>query len=178
MPRRKTRSSRKNKPRPPWWAIPPEKQEAFLELLCNGERHLIALKATGMTWRAVSTCLAHDAAFQREYAAAQRIGLEFRDIMRVEAADERAINGWLEPVYQQGVEVGAIHRFSDRLMELRLKAADPKKYVDRHEYSGPEGGPIPWANIPPAPRSMEEWEEEARAAMERRGRGQDHDGET
>ena len=49
------------------------------------------------------------------------------DLLEGEAR-RRAIEGVLEPVFQQGKKVGVIRRYSDKLLELLLKAHKPDKY--------------------------------------------------
>lgn len=70
------------------------------------------------------------------------------DLME-QAAFKRAVHGVDEPVWMRGddgrpVKVDIIKRYSDRLLELLLKAHRPKKYNDRvvTEVSGPGGGTI------------------------------------
>lgn len=78
-----------------------------------------------------------------EFAAAWDEALaEAVDALEQEAR-RRAVEGWLEPVYYQGEEVGYVRRYSDRMLELLLKGHMPERYKDRHELSGPNGGPIP-----------------------------------
>jgi hypothetical protein len=43
-----------------------------------------------------------------------------------EAIHSRAIDGWDEPVFYQGVEVGSIRRYSDRLLEMQAKRHMPE----------------------------------------------------
>jgi len=42
------------------------------------------------------------------------------------SAMDRAVNGWLQPVFQGGKEVGAVRKFSDALTIFMLKANMPK----------------------------------------------------
>jgi len=53
-------------------------------------------------------------------------------------ARDRALQGVKEPVYYKGKVVGEIHKPSDRLMELLLKAHRPDKFnpVQKLEHSG------------------------------------------
>ena len=84
----------------------------------------------------------------------------------------RGVEGVEKPVYQGGVEVGAIREYSDPLLMLMLKANDPKRYREniRAEVSGPDGGAIVHEVLP----SMQDHErqllrkvlEEAVAAQE------------
>lgn len=60
-------------------------------------------------------------------------------------ARRRAVDGTLKPVFQNGVQVGTVREFSDTLLIFLLKGANPNKYRDRMEHSGPKGGPIPIA---------------------------------
>jgi hypothetical protein len=64
-------------------------------------------------------------------------------------AVRRGRDGWLEPVYQGGKKVGSIRKYSDRLLELVLKAKLPeyRQASVKHEHSGPAGGPIVVTNV-------------------------------
>lgn len=53
----------------------------------------------------------------------------------------RGRDGWLEPVFQGGVRVGLVRKFSDTLLLARAKRLDPG-YKDRVEHTGAGGGPI------------------------------------
>lgn len=67
-----------------------------------------------------------------------------RVVDRLEAeAVRRAADGWEEPVYQQGREVGRVLKFSDRMLELLLKRHKPE-FRERSavELSGPNGGAV------------------------------------
>jgi len=50
--------------------------------------------------------------------------------------------------------------------------------VDRHivEHTGRDGGPMQWANMPPMPKSIEEWEAQIRAAEAARQKSEEPDG--
>jgi hypothetical protein len=60
----------------------------------------------------------------------------------------RGVTGWEEPVYGSGgtglgtVLVGSKRVFSDRMLELALKARRPQKFRERVEHTGQGGGPI------------------------------------
>ena len=62
-------------------------------------------------------------------------------------AIRRARDGWLEPVFHQGVQVGEIRKYSDTLLIFTMKGAMPAKYRERFEHSGPDGGPIQTQNV-------------------------------
>jgi hypothetical protein len=80
-----------------------------------------------------------------------------RVVDRLEAeAVRRAADGWEEPVYQQGREVGRVLKFSDRMLELLLKRHKPE-FRDKAavELSGPNGGAVPLTVTVPDERSLE-----------------------
>lgn len=47
-------------------------------------------------------------------------------------ARRRAIEGTLEPVFYQGAECGQVRKYSDRLLEILLKAHRPEKFRENH----------------------------------------------
>lgn len=76
-----------------------------------------------------------------EFAAAWDAALEeFRDTLE-DTARARALDGWMEPVYQGGGLVGVKWCFSEQLLIRLLESAG--RFVRRHEHSGPGGGKIP-----------------------------------
>jgi hypothetical protein len=167
---------------PPWWLIDSAVLRDFLSDLANGMYHEAALKKYGIEWRKLSTFIVHDLTVKDLYLEAKTIGEQYRDMVRIERADRRAVHGWNEPVYQQGKMVGVIRRFSDRLMELQLKATDPRRYAERHEHTGASGGPIAIAQQitggPARPATIEEWERQALAAKQRTAKKDGDDGKT
>jgi hypothetical protein len=68
------------------------------------------------------------------------------DVLEAEAW-RRAVKGVLKPIYQQGGKVGETREYSDTLLIFLLKGTKPEKFRDRHEVSGPGGGPIPFKEI-------------------------------
>lgn len=84
--------------------------------------------------------------YAARFAAAQEMAAD-----RAEAeAVRRGIQGWDEPVFgrlpgkNRGVGVvGSKRVFSDRMLELVLKARRPEKFRERFEHTGKDGGPIP-----------------------------------
>ena len=57
-------------------------------------------------------------------------------------ARRRAIDGADKPIFYKGVQVATIKEYSDRLLEVLLKAHMPEKYRERFEHTGADGGPI------------------------------------
>lgn len=78
----------------------------------------------------------------------------FREAERIatsvlhDEAFKRATEGWLEPVYQRGVRVGTVRKFSDTLMCKMLEARDPAYRVKRQEVTGADGGPVAVQTVP------------------------------
>jgi hypothetical protein len=73
-------------------------------------------RSTAHDWRAV------DAEFMRRWDEAIETA---KDALEAEAR-RRAVEGWQEPVYQQGRQVGTIQRYSDRMLEVLLKGHKPQ----------------------------------------------------
>lgn len=62
----------------------------------------------------------------------QNARIHFAEVLESEA-DRRAYDGWLEPVFHQGVLVGHKRKYSDNLLMFRLKALRPDVYRERTE---------------------------------------------
>ncbi|MCX6026874.1 MAG: terminase [Chloroflexi bacterium] len=78
--------------------------------------------------------------------------LEARLALRDRLEDEvwrRGVDGVEEPVLYQGEVVTTIRRFSDRLLEVRLRAEYPEKYRETGPIMvGAEGGKVLVCNLP------------------------------
>lgn len=75
-----------------------------------------------------------------EYAAAfERAKDAFADLLE-KVALERATEGWEEPVFQGGKEVGRVRKFSNTLLIFLLKGLRPDKYRERYEQKIVGGG--------------------------------------
>ena len=66
----------------------------------------------------------------------------------------RAIFGWEEPVYQQGVLAGTIRKYSERLLELLAKRHIPE-YKEKHEVT--HTGTVGILGIPLQIGTKEDW---------------------
>ena len=114
---------------------------AFLDLLAVHHYHDEALAAWGYTWRDLMPYLARPA-YKAEYEAVRALVEIWRQAERMDAADRRAIKGWLEPHFGRGagkdagtVTVGHVRRYSDKLLELQLRAGDRSRYSERVEHA-------------------------------------------
>jgi hypothetical protein len=75
--------------------------------------------------------LKDDAVYAQAFVEAKEIRC---DLLEHEA-DRRAIKGWDEPVFYQGRACGVIRKYSDQMLDRRLKAELPQKYRERWEGS-------------------------------------------
>jgi hypothetical protein len=57
-------------------------------------------------------------------------------------AFRRAVQGWEQGVWHQGVLVGTERRHSDAMLSLVLKGRRKSVYADRTEHTGADGGPM------------------------------------
>ena len=75
-----------------------------------------------------------DASFRDEWDEAVEAGTEHIE----QELKRRAVDGWEEPVWHQGVEVGAVKKHSDTLLIFMLKGRKPQKYRENSsiEHSG------------------------------------------
>ena len=82
----------------------------------------------------------NDATFAEEWDSAAEEGTDRLE----DEALRRAVEGWEEPVYHQGVICGTIRRYSDGLLTMLLKARRPEKYRERTstELTGKSGEPL------------------------------------
>ena len=111
-------------------------KEKFIEVVrttCNVSE---ATRSIGMARRSLYDARDRDTEFAQLWDEAVE---EATDALEREAW-RRAVEGWDEPVFYQGKAVGAVRKYSDRMLELLLKGHRPEKYKDRHEISG---GPNP-----------------------------------
>lgn len=85
-----------------------------------------------------------------DFAAAWDDALEQgADSMEAEAR-RRAVDGWEEPVWYQGEDVGTVRKFSDTLLIFLLKGARPEKYRDRTDVRQTSASvQIDWEQVPP-----------------------------
>lgn len=114
--------------------------ETFLEVLrktCNVSE---ACRKSKVARRTVYEWRESDEAFAAAWKEAED---EAADGLEREAW-RRGVEGINKPVTYQGVITATYKEYSDRMLELLLKAHKPEKFKDRvsAEHSGPNGGPI------------------------------------
>jgi hypothetical protein len=104
--------------------LAPEKKLGFLAVLaecCNVGKACKAVsisRTTAYDWRE------RDEAFAAAWDKAMKIGVSALE----DEAHRRGFEGVDEPVFQQGMEIGTVRKYSDTLAIFLLKAHDPDKY--------------------------------------------------
>jgi hypothetical protein len=81
---------------------------------------------------------------------------DYREALEGEAV-RRAIMGWEEPVYQQGILAGTVRKYDSRLLELLLKRHIPE-FKEKFEHNVNISPGI--LAVPEDPESKEVWEKQ------------------
>ena len=106
--------------------LTPMRLYRFLEAVRTGSEAPEAAEFAGARLGSLRDLRRSDPEFAAAWAEAED---ESVDYLRSEA-QRRAVEGWKEPVFHRGEVVGHIQRYSDRLLELLLKARAPE-FADR-----------------------------------------------
>jgi hypothetical protein len=99
----------------------------FLKALAKTANWSLAARAAGVDRTTPYHRAAMDSVFATEAREAES---EAMDMIEA-AAFKSAVYGDLEPVFYEGVQVGEIVKYSDRMREFLLKAGRPEKYRER-----------------------------------------------
>jgi hypothetical protein len=116
---------------------PIKKREFIRKIEEFGANITLAAKSCRISRVTLYEARAKDKAFKKAWETAVERGI---DVLEDEAK-RRAFRGVEEPVFYKGQICGTVQRYSDFLMGMMLKA-HLKKYVERHEMSGPGGTPL------------------------------------
>ena len=100
------------------------RQAAFLAAFQETGSVCAAAESAGIAPTRHHQWLEEDPRYWQAFADAQQ---EVANALQDEAV-ERAVQGWLEPVFYRGRQCGTLPRHSERLGMLLLKAAMPEKY--------------------------------------------------
>lgn len=78
-----------------------------------------------------------------EYPALFAEAEELATQVLIDAAVRRGVHGWDEPVFHEGKKCGTIRKYSDKLLELGLRARHPA-YRQKYdvEHTGKDGKPL------------------------------------
>jgi hypothetical protein len=113
----------------------PEKESAFFIALaetCNVSK---ACAAVDISRQTAYSRRENDEAFAKAWDKALTIAVGALE----DEVHRRAFEGVEEPVFNKGVRVGSIRRYSDTLAIFLLKAHAPAKYRERYEVTGAGG---------------------------------------
>lgn len=97
--------------------------------LSKGKSRSWAANMAGVSVKALRDWEEKNQDFAEACREAVEIGTDFIE----DEAHRRAVQGVLKPVFQQGTLVGKVVEYSDRLLEMTLKARRPDKYRERHD---------------------------------------------
>jgi len=128
-------------------ALPKKWKKIFLDALANSGNIRAAADHAGVNRDTVYTHKEKDPKFAEAFASALENAC---DVMEAEAF-RRAVHGVKKTkgIYYQGEKIATetTTEHSDFLLAFLLKAHRPAKFRERYEISGPEGGPLTFAEI-------------------------------
>jgi hypothetical protein len=115
-------------------------REKFLAHLAKTANVTESAALINMARRSMYDARERDEGFRRAWDDAIEIAT---DALEKEAR-RRALQGWDEPVFYRGAQVGKMRIYSDRMLELLLKAHRPYKFKEtvRQELTDGEGQPL------------------------------------
>ncbi len=105
----------------------------------------LACEAAGVSRSAVGQWQQEDPVFLMDMKVCEK---DAADRLEAEAI-RRGVDGWDEPVFQTGKQVGVVRKYSDHCLLTTLKARKPNEYREQREtrLTGPGGGPIQIATM-------------------------------
>ena len=145
-------------------AMRPTIKEAYLKQYALTGTGLAAAAAAGVSTTTINNWRAKDPEFDEACKVANK---QYCDVLR-EEVHRRAVIGWEEPVFYQGVQVGKVRKFSDRMLELQTKAK-MAEYRDRQQIDMNVNGGV--VVVPGAAKDSRTWEEEQKANVISAGAG-------
>lgn len=101
----------------------------FIQALTDTGNVSEAARAIGMSRQRLYEYREEDEAFKEEWDEA----IEYATDALEKEARRRALEGWQEPVFYRGDVAGYVVKYSDRMLELLLKAHRPAKYRDNYK---------------------------------------------
>lgn len=124
---------------PKYTEITPLVIQAYLAALAIDGRPTTVAKELRVHYGSISALRREDPDFTAAFNLAMTQAFEFHE----DEVRRRAFEGYLRPVYQQGMLVGHTREFSDRLAEMMIRAGKPELYnpktIQVLEHSGQIG---------------------------------------
>lgn len=105
----------------------PEKRAVFLDFLTRTGNVVRSAEAAGVTQSYLYRLRQKDPEFAGQWDAAVA---QATDAIMTEAR-RRALEGWEQPVYYRGKQVGSVRRYSDNMLALLLRLHRPDVYVSQ-----------------------------------------------
>lgn len=116
-------------------------REAFIAALTESGNVTKSCQMVGIGRMTAYDWRREDPDFAAAWDAALEVGIDGLE----DEANRRGHDGWDEPVFFQGQEVGVVRKYSDALLLALLKANRPEKYRERREtvntHLGADGKP-------------------------------------
>ena len=114
--------------------------DRILDALRDGASITMAAEAAGTSRQQIRLWREHHEDFAAAFQDAYDAGTDRLE----DEAVRRGSEGWDEPVFQKGEEVGQVRRYSDALLLRTLEARRPERWRanSRVEHAGDGGGPI------------------------------------
>lgn len=106
----------------------PELREKFLEVLRQTGNVGVAAEVVNVYRTTPYQWKRKDPAFDKKWQEAMDAAA---DLAEAEVR-RRAVEGFDEPVFYQGKVVGYVRKYSDRMLELYIKALKPEKYREKN----------------------------------------------
>lgn len=131
-----------------------DRQNAFLKAFAETGRYKHACELSNVSYQAVRSMMNESKEFKELVEEAHMF---YADNLEQEAL-RRAVDGYLEPVFSQktGTQIGVVRKFSDRLLEILLKAHRPEKFRDNVQVDHKHSGGV--LVVPAGNLSPEQWE--------------------
>jgi len=107
----------------------------FVEGIAQGEKTKVLLNELKIQWTDFVEMYCVDKRLYNLYLDAKERGELYRQALREDEADKRALEGVLKPQFHKGEICGYVREYSDQLLALQLKAGNPDKYADRKDVS-------------------------------------------
>jgi len=118
-------------------AITEMKKRKFLEAFAELGNRREACKKAGIGKTTPSIWARKDQQFLEEWETARKMATHVLE----EEAHRRAVEGWEEPVFYKGEQVGTVRKYSDTLLIFLLKGLKPETYREKYEVTKQETQP-------------------------------------
>jgi hypothetical protein len=106
---------------------------SVIDSISEGKRIRVICEELSIGWTDITNLYFQDRRVYDLYLLACRRGEEWRQKLREDEADRRAVEGVKRAVRHRGKVVGHEREYSDQLLALQLKAGNPDRYADRQK---------------------------------------------